>query len=362
MGGIARWAQLYQQHANAAGLTVQVVSNSPGQAKGDAESRFRFSRAAVAGKIVSKTAAALRQFKPDVLHIATSLVWATPRDALGLALARAAGVPSLLHIRGSNQTIAWHRELRGPVQVLVNKTLQMADMLIVLSVELENYLVAAVPGVQVVRVPNMVDLPLGQQARLPHPTVTGNNRAFRLLFVGWRIAAKGLVELAQAVAATPGVVLVCAMAGASSQAADQAESLDEAMATLRQLGRLEEHTDVPVSEMPALYASCDGFALPSWQEGLPNVLLEAMAAGLPCIVTPVGAIPDVVGPHSALVVPVRDLAALTVAVGRVAADAELCHTLGLAGRLRVEQTYTPATVMAAYKALYQQLLDTPRRS
>jgi len=70
-----------------------------------------------------------------------------------------------------------------------------------------------------------------------------------------------------------------------------------------------------------LLRESDIFVLPSWNEGLPNAMIEAMSARLACVLTDVGMISDyVVDGHDALVVPARNVAALTSAIARLLAD------------------------------------------
>jgi glycosyltransferase involved in cell wall biosynthesis len=76
-------------------------------------------------------------------------------------------------------------------------------------------------------------------------------------------------------------------------------------------------------------AAADVFVLPSWQEGLPNAMIEAMSAALAIVVTAVGNIPDTVAhEREALLVPPRHVDALHSALVRVLDDASLRRRLG----------------------------------
>jgi glycosyltransferase involved in cell wall biosynthesis len=113
----------------------------------------------------------------------------------------------------------------------------------------------------------------------------------------------------------------------------------------------------PREEIFRLYREADVFVLPTWREGFPNVVVEAMAAGLPVVATPVGAIAEIVEDgRTGLLVPVKDAAALEAALGRLIDDAGLRRSLGAAGRARVEAVYAFDSVIAQLDAHYQQLL------
>jgi len=85
------------------------------------------------------------------------------------------------------------------------------------------------------------------------------------------------------------------------------------------------------------YAGADVFVLSSRWEGCPNVVLEAMAHGLPVVATAVGGVPELVE-HGAsgLLVPPAHPRALADAITRLLEDPELCATMGRAGRARAE--------------------------
>jgi glycosyltransferase involved in cell wall biosynthesis len=106
-----------------------------------------------------------------------------------------------------------------------------------------------------------------------------------------------------------------------------------------------------------LMAGADVMLLPSYSEGLPYALLEAMAAGLPVIATPVGAIPDVVthGTHGHLV-PVRSGKAIAEALAIMAGDRERVGWMSRASRRRVRAAYSIERVARELAFRYREVL------
>jgi glycosyltransferase involved in cell wall biosynthesis len=109
--------------------------------------------------------------------------------------------------------------------------------------------------------------------------------------------------------------------------------------------------------MMAAMRGADVFLLPSHSEGFPNALIEAMATGLACIVTPVGAVPEIVGNDGAIVVPVEDSHALADAIGRLATDPDLRSKLGEAARQIVATRYVQSAMAPRLGDAWQALLD-----
>jgi glycosyltransferase involved in cell wall biosynthesis len=104
-------------------------------------------------------------------------------------------------------------------------------------------------------------------------------------------------------------------------------------------------------------AACDVFALSSDWEGMPNAVLEAMAAGLPVAATAVGGTPDVVVQGATgLLVPPDDATALAAALDRLIHDPDLRRTMGAAGRQRVRARFSVQQMVERTQALYRGLL------
>lgn len=110
-------------------------------------------------------------------------------------------------------------------------------------------------------------------------------------------------------------------------------------------------------DMPDVLLHADIVCLPSYREGLPKALLEAMAAGLPCIAT------DVPGCRSAVrdgvngfLVPARDPSALARALKRLIDDPFLCQAMGAKGRERALGEFASPLICRQTLLIYEELL------
>ena len=154
-------------------------------------------------------------------------------------------------------------------------------------------------------------------------------RVRRLLFVGQWLPAKGTRDLVEAFAALAGsadLELACVGTGAP-----EARVLADFPAAVR--GRVRALPRVDRGALHAELAHADLFVFPSLSEGFSNALLEAMAASLPIVATPVGAAVDLLRDGvNAAVVPAADPAALTARIESLLPHREARAALGLAAQ------------------------------
>ncbi len=156
-----------------------------------------------------------------------------------------------------------------------------------------------------------------------------SNEAQMLLFIGNLKPAKGCVDLLDAfiaaAASQAALHLVVIGDGAARDTMMQRASQAGLAARVHLVGKVEHGL------LPDWFAACDLFCLPSHNEGVPNVVLEAMACGVPVLATRVGGIPEVVPEFAGVLVAAQDGPALTSALtaalartwdtGRIAAHA-----------------------------------------
>ncbi len=176
--------------------------------------------------------------------------------------------------------------------------------------------------------------------------------ALAILCVANLIPYKGHAELIEAFAgARPhlpqGSVLLCAGRDDGYGVALTAQA--EAQAVIDHVRLLGRRDDVP-----DLLAAADIFVLASHEEGSPNAVIEAMAAGLPAIVTDVGGSPEAVG-DAGIVVPPRNPAPLAEALVRLGNDAARRRALGDAARDRARTIYGFEACVDRYVTLYRGL-------
>src|SRR5262249_54766208 len=176
-----------------------------------------------------------------------------------------------------------------------------------------------------------------------------------LLGVGRMAAKKGFDVLAQALpallGAVPGLHVVLAGGG------DLLPELAAATAPWRE--RVHLPGAVLRDTLPDLFRTADLFVLPALHDregnvdGLPNVILEAMASGLPVVASGISGIPLAVADREhRLLVPQRDARALGAALGRLLADRPLARRMGEQGRRRAERELTWEAIAARYREAY----------
>lgn len=135
--------------------------------------------------------------------------------------------------------------------------------------------------------------------------------------------------------------------------------IDEVKALVKEKG-LEDVVEVPgwVSgdAQNALWNRTDIYTLPSYNEGLPGSVLEAMSAGLACVSTPVGGIPEaVIDGDTGYLVEAGDVAGLEKALSRLVADEELRLRMGNAGYNLLQTKFNLDRIVGQVVALQERL-------
>lgn len=121
---------------------------------------------------------------------------------------------------------------------------------------------------------------------------------------------------------------------------------------LHNLRLLGERTDAR-----RLYPGFDIFLLTSHREGMPNAVLEAMSAGIPCVVTSVGGSREVVlDGETGFHVPPGDADVMAARILELAASPEMRGRLGTAGRARARQDYSPEKMIRDHETLFDRLI------
>jgi glycosyltransferase involved in cell wall biosynthesis len=150
-------------------------------------------------------------------------------------------------------------------------------------------------------------------------------------------------------------------AGATRSASGEVDGTiaERIVARARELGlagrlRLVEHA----SEIERLYDAADVFVLPSSREGAPNVVLEAMACGLPTIVSRLPGVTDALidDGQNGILVDVDDRRALAGAIATVLGDRELAHRLAARARETAERRFGIERVAEQYLNMYRGLI------
>jgi teichuronic acid biosynthesis glycosyltransferase TuaC len=286
---------------------------------------------------------AIRRFAPDVLHahfILPAGVYAVEN-----------GVPVVITSHGSD-AYDWPWRRRG-LERAARRVLRHADAVVAVS-RFVGSCVERLGGAHVQVVMN------GADERIFHPTERAHARAAlgiapdRLVvtYAGYLIPAKGVVELANAMAMLRDLHPLLLVAG-------QGPELARVQSILRDAG-VEVHYAGVVGQarVAQLIAAGDVVALPSYEEGLPAVLCEAMLMGRAIVATPVGGITEIVDDGvTGRIVPVRDERALAAALRGVLTDPARRDSFEAAARTFAATHLTWRSNAAEYDRIYHEIAE-----
>jgi glycosyltransferase involved in cell wall biosynthesis len=288
--------------------------------------------------------------RPTIVH--SFLFRANILSRIAASLARVPLVISSVRVMGGERN--YHHTVEKVTSFMV-------DHYITVSESVKAYLVqtASIPDNKITAIYNGVALNdhCGASHEDQHPPC-GLKAHDRFLFTVGRLhQQKGYDCLIQAFAQVrkecPALQLLIVGEGEEeNNLKNLAKSLDLTDQVIFAGLRLDSDTIFPFAEL---------FILPSLWEGMPNAVLEAMAAGKPVVATKVGGVPELVlHGETGLLVPPGDPDALAQAILDLCTDPVKAHAMGAAGRLRVQEHFRIASMIKKTDGLYQKLLATKR--
>jgi glycosyltransferase involved in cell wall biosynthesis len=260
----------------------------------------------------------------DLLHIHLSVKGSSYRKAVLARAARALQVPYAVHLHGTDYREFWEGT-NGALRAEIDRMFVNAAKIIVLGEFWAGVVRDMLPEVS----GKIIVLPNATAGVVRPAEPAGAGEPVRITFLGQLGQRKGTPDFVAALGRLRGLSnwrATIAGDGAIAETKEQLRALD-----------LEGRVSVPgwldAAERTQLLHQSDMLVLPSYAENLPMVLLEAFAHGVATIITPVGAVPEVVSHNrNGLLVDPGDVTGIAAAMERLISNREFSFSLGQAAR------------------------------
>ena len=268
------------------------------------------------------------------------------RKMIFVFIARIAGRPVIVHLHSGGFFSFYEKECGWLGKKIVTKVLDQAEYIVVLSTQWKKWLTPITQNKKIITITNFVteDNFGGNKVR---------EKSYSLLFLGRLCKDKGIFDLLDAVRTLqdnfPLIRLRCCGEGDENDVRDRAA----------QLG-IEKRVDflgwVDGMDKKRELNSATVFVLPSYYEGVPMGVLEAMAVELPVVTTAVGGIPDIITESiDGFLVEPGDVTAMSAAIGSLLSDKGLSMRIGVAAKNKILDRFVPEKVLPRLEAIYKEL-------
>lgn len=293
----------------------------------------------------------LVRFRPDLVHIHTSQGLGWLKDTFYVAISKLYGRSLILHVHAAEYDELFGRRSRL-WQAYTRFMMNRAEAVIAVSTEWKKALGQLVPLERIHPFRPCLNVrEFSPAERQPDQTINA-------LFLGTVGARKGAFDLIEAMQRIPDQTpLRLWIAGGGEKEGD----LEKARQKIQALGlqdRCELIGIVQGQQKADLLQNAHIFTLPSYNEGLPFAIIEAMAAGLAIVATPVGGIPEVVQhEQNGLLVTPGDTKALAASLMQLTADSQLRQAMGQHNRHTACQELDVRPYAKRLVALYETVLS-----
>lgn len=296
----------------------------------------------------------IKQFKPDIIHAHTAIDgW------VGLMIAKKYKIPVLCTFRGSDINIYPYYGRLG--MSLTRKLISEAHQLVSVSKALKGVANSiANPRKEISVVYNGCDMATFSYNEAICRRIRGrlgiSEEEKVIMFVGNVIKTKGVFELINAFLELKRkyskLHLIIIGDGPECKMINRLAEINGFAKKVHLIGKISQ------SEVASYLSAADLFTLPTYYEGLPNVVLEAMSCCLPIVATKVGGIPEIVKDGiNGILIKEKDTNSLIEALEYLLCHVEAAKTMGMNGRKMIEENFSWKQNAKKIMNIYRELID-----
>jgi len=292
------------------------------------------------------------KYKPRAIHYTSSASYALIKDFFAICIAKLFRIKFIIHWRcGRIPELFEKQNLEWKMLKIV---IRAADV----SIVLDNSTLKCLKNIgtkKIVLIPNPISEYLHEKAK----SVSFENKSIKigtLIFIGHVIPTKGVFELVEACSKIEGIVQLVLIGPFLPKIKNDLMSVA--------LGRknpdwLVWKGEILREEVFKYLYSANAICLPSYTEGFPNVIIEAMAMGCPVIATNVGAIEEILLSEgfdkAGICISPRDINQLTKAIEFMISNPAMAKEFGKNGNQRVLARYTPNHILHQYETIWREV-------
>jgi glycosyltransferase involved in cell wall biosynthesis len=293
-----------------------------------------------------------------LVHVHTASYGSFARKSLVILLARLFGKKVIIHMHGAGFAV-FYQKMPAPLRWLTRQVLRCSDVLIALSSQWRDDLhrICQHPDIRVLYNPTVLKTPVFQQ--LPVHTIGngynsegGEEDLVSFLFMGRLGQRKGVYDIIESARRVQASNIRIDLYGDGE--------IDEIRRQILAAGvsdKVKVHGWIDGSRKDETFRQANVLLLPSYHEGLPISVLEALAYGLPVLATDVGGISEAVenGVNGYLIEP-GECEALANRMEQLAASSQLRLEMGKSGYQKATAKFELSVIMRKLEGLYAELI------